>query len=260
MARTLIPFLALALLTGCDPETGRLTNAAVAPDTLAIEGTLSYRERVVLPAGATAEVSLHLEGEANGPPLADTTFTAEASVPLPFRLAVPAAAVDTARAYVLQARLASPDGRMRWATPAPVRVLTQGAPQQVEVVLYAEDVPPAAPGPEPWREARERGVSFRGVGQEPGWMVDIYGPMRTPERLVFTAAYGEDRHAFDTVIRDTDGDGNVRFQASDGEHVALEVIIIDGVCQDTMSGEVFEAAVRVYFGDETFDGCGRSLL
>jgi uncharacterized lipoprotein YbaY/uncharacterized membrane protein len=260
MARTLIPLLALALLAGCDPDASRDPAAGAAPDTLFVEGALLYRERVALPPGSTAEVAIRPEDDADAAPLADTTFATEANVPLPFRLPVPAGAVDTTRAYVLTARLASADGRMRWATPAPLAVLTRGAPAQLEVVLYAEDVPPAPPGPEPWREARERGVSFRGIGQEPGWMVDVYGPIRAPERLVFTAAYGEERHSFETVLRDTDGDGNPRLQAVDGEHVALEVIIVDGVCQDIMSGEVFEAAVRVYFGDQTFDGCGRSLL
>jgi hypothetical protein len=40
----------------------------------------------------------------------------------------------------------------------------------------------------PWVDARARGALFRGLGQEPGWHLEIH-----PERIVMVYQYGERR-------------------------------------------------------------------
>src|SRR5690349_14903137 len=46
-----------------------------------------------------------------------------------------------------------------------------------------------------WEAARDAGVDFRGVGQEPGWIMDIYGEAREGA-IVLLWDYGEHLQQF----------------------------------------------------------------
>jgi uncharacterized membrane protein len=189
--------------------------------------------------------------------VADTNLAAPRDLPIAFRMSIPAARIDTSVAHYLSARLSSRDGRLVWSSPQPVPVITRGAPREVELVLTTERRP-EAPAAEPWRQARERGVGFRAIGQEPAWMLDVYGRLLSPRRLVVNLDYGETTLQFDEVIRDEDGDGNLRYRAS-SDTVRLEAVIEDRLCHDIMSGEEFEALVSMRINDRLLTGCGRGL-
>lgn len=238
----------LMLLAGCRPQ----APAAIQQEELS--GTVTYRERVVLPADARLELGLL---DARGVTVADTSLATGREPPIPFRMQIPAARIDTAAAYYLTARLDAGRGRQVWSTPEPVPVLTRGAPREVELVLTAERRP-EAPLAEPWRHARERGVAFRAVGPEPGWVLDLYGRFLEPRRLVLRLDYGETWLQFDEVLRDEDGDGNLRFRAS-SDTLRLEAVIEDRLCYDVMSGERFEAVVSIRINERQLAGCGRGL-
>lgn len=226
---------------------------------MTISGTLTYRERVALPQGSTASIRLLPAGHPDAESVADTSFIVTGNVPIDFALRVPSTAIDTARGYVLFAELTSPGSNRQWTTPEPVPVLTQSAPSSVELWLYSAVEAPVEPtSMEPWRRAREQGTVFRGIGQEPGWNVNIFDSFDEPGRLVFTTSYGEESYTFREVLRETDGDGNPLFRAEGGGH-SISVVVVDGQCQDVMSGEHFEASVRVFFNDLTLNGCGRFL-
>lgn len=258
--RFIAPFLLIALLVpiGCSPDSPTTTND-VNEDDVVVSGTLSYRERVALPQGSTASISILPAGHPDAAPIADTSFTTTGNVPLNFALHVPAIAIDTTFGYVLVAELTSPGRDRQWATPEPVAVLTQGAPNMLELWLFSTVEAPTEPiSAEPWRRARDQGVVFRGIGQEPGWDVNIFDSFDEPGRLVFTTSYGEESYTFQTVLRETDGDGNPLFRAQGGGQ-NISVVVIDGQCQDIMSGEQFEATVQIFFNDQTLSGCGRFL-
>lgn len=105
----------------------------------------------------------------------------------------------------------------------------------------------------PWEEARRRGVTFRAIGQEPGWHLEI-GENR---HLRFVYDYGEREveapaSSAEAVI------GRITYHASaDGQE--LTVTVTELPCTDTMSGEAFERTVTVEFGGQTYRGCGRDL-
>lgn len=106
---------------------------------------------------------------------------------------------------------------------------------------------------DPWRQARLRGVDFRAVGQEPGWLAELgTGPQAW---LDLQLDYGARTLRVAATRRLADAAG-VAGEA-DGEPVELR--IRPQSCVDTMSGEAFEATVELRVGDRRLAGCGRFL-
>lgn len=105
-----------------------------------------------------------------------------------------------------------------------------------------------------WHKAKLRGVAFRAVGQEPGWLLEItngeevllvtdYGSTRTSMPYVEPVVYREERRtqyileAYNTIVE-----------------------IRGELCTDTMSGESFEVTVTIIQTDRELQGCGRALF
>lgn len=105
-----------------------------------------------------------------------------------------------------------------------------------------------------WGEARAAGVDFRAVGQEPGWLMDIYAR----GVLMIIWDYGERYAAFGIVDPTHPQEGVTRYQAS-SDGVDIVVTIRRSPCQDTMSGEAFPSTVEVVIDGRTLNGCGRSV-
>jgi membrane-bound inhibitor of C-type lysozyme len=105
----------------------------------------------------------------------------------------------------------------------------------------------------PWEEARRRGVEFRGVGQEPGWLVEI-----TPGgQILLVTGYGQQRWLFDTPDPVQTADATVYQTSANGK--VLKITLQTDYCQDTMSGEVFENVVTVELDERRLQGCGSAL-
>ncbi len=106
----------------------------------------------------------------------------------------------------------------------------------------------------PWHVARTAGVDFRALGQEPGWMLDLYA-----NRLVLNYDYGA--HLLETPLPDPTYpvEGQTRYDALTQDGRALRVTIQRYPCQDVMSGENFPARVIVTIDARTLEGCGKTL-
>ena len=101
-------------------------------------------------------------------------------------------------------------------------------------------------------DARARGVSFRGLGNEPGWVLEI-GPAG---RISWTTNYGEVRYDFDQSQRGTAA-GATTYTAQQGTN-AIKATVATERCVD--AGEVeFTHSVRVEFEGQTHRGCGQQL-
>jgi len=105
-----------------------------------------------------------------------------------------------------------------------------------------------------WGEARANGVDFRAVGQEPGWLLDIY----TAGGIKVVWDYGEGDAEFATATLTNPQEGATRYDASSGGRTIV-VTVRRYPCQDTMSGEAFPATVEVVIDGRTLNGCGRSV-
>ena len=104
-----------------------------------------------------------------------------------------------------------------------------------------------------WHKARLRGVAFRAIGQEPGWLLEI----KNGEEILLVTDYEKNRSAYPYV--DPQEDKAARqtvFQLDD----ATSVLIEGKPCTDTMSGESFETTVTVTLDDRVLQGCGRALF
>jgi len=105
-----------------------------------------------------------------------------------------------------------------------------------------------------WESARAAGVDFRAVGQEPGWLLDIY----QRDRIRFLWDYGEQLADFGLSPPTYPQEGVTRYEVySDGR--ALVVTIRRFPCQDGMSGEAYPSTVEVVIDGRTLNGCGRSV-
>jgi uncharacterized membrane protein len=96
-------------------------------------------------------------------------------------------------------------------------------------------------------------AAFRGVGQEPGWLLYVL-----PEHWIdFRYDYGEQR----VRTPDPEGtgeDGTTRYTATTETH-DINVVIGVTECHDVMSGEAYPASVVVELDGRRFTGCGETL-
>ncbi|MCG3135230.1 MAG: hypothetical protein HMLKMBBP_02741 [Planctomycetes bacterium] len=130
MTRAVLLALAAAACSSPDGAPG------AAGDDRRVRGTASYRERILLPADTELVAEVHdplLRGITDGVVARQRTVIGGAN-PASFDLTVPEAVFDPARAYELTVAVFA--GGEAWArTPAPVPVLTRGAPSEVAVEL-----------------------------------------------------------------------------------------------------------------------------
>ena len=104
----------------------------------------------------------------------------------------------------------------------------------------------------PWEAARLRGVAFRAVGQEPGWLIEI-----GPDEIEIQYDYGQSR-----VVAPFRGEGprpGDDVWAFTSEAEGLAVSLAPTACTDPMSGAEFPWTARVILGDRQLAGCGRIL-
>lgn len=106
----------------------------------------------------------------------------------------------------------------------------------------------------PWDDAKARGVTFRAIGQEPGWWVEIGSGDSPP--LHAELDYGQRKIDIASTqgISSTPGYGA---RMDDGTDVVLRTKAER--CNDGMSGEGFETSAELTVGDKVYKGCGAYL-
>ncbi|HEY3516677.1 MAG TPA: YbaY family lipoprotein [Gammaproteobacteria bacterium] len=107
------------------------------------------------------------------------------------------------------------------------------------------------PSKVPWADAKRRGAIFRGLGQEPGWFVEIFA-----DRLALVTDTGTNRTEAKHSGAVVDA-GRMTYRTAEGPEVTI--VIDRQPCADIMSGEPFEAAVTASIENRTLKGCGRFL-
>lgn len=148
------------------------------------------------------------------------------------------------RALILIAALAA-------CTPQPAK--QDGAPPAPAAETPTNDVQAALATMPTWDAARAAGVDFRAVGQEPGWIVDIYAA----DRIVALLDYGETRLEFPRSEPTSPAEGATRYEAQSNGHT-LAITIRRAPCEDAMSGQPYPSTVEVVVDGRTLNGCGRS--
>ena len=104
-----------------------------------------------------------------------------------------------------------------------------------------------------WHKAKLRGVAFRAIGQEPGWLLEI----TNGEEIFLVTDYGKNKKSFPYVEPEEDKAARKTVFPVDDR---TKVLIEGKPCTDSMSGESFEVTVTVTQGAKTLRGCGRALF
>jgi membrane-bound inhibitor of C-type lysozyme len=102
-------------------------------------------------------------------------------------------------------------------------------------------------------DARARGVVYRALGNEPGWILEI-GPA---SKLTWTTNFGQDRYDFEQAEATATTDGASVYSAQK-DAVSLKATIRAERCVD--DGDVeYDHVVTVESGGQTYHGCGTRL-
>ena len=126
-----------------------------------------------------------------------------------------------------------------------------------DAAVDTADATTEAPPATPWEAARAAGIEFRGMGQEPGWTVEVDESVF----IRYSGDYAETQIETGPPRKVTIG-GAVTYHGDyevNGEALELKVALREAPCQDSMSGESFTHEVTVTLGDGTeVRGCGRA--
>ena len=146
-SRRLALIAALAMcVAGCSGQSHD-NNRTPAKTGAAVSGSVSYRERMALPADAVVTVSLVdvAPPASSNPIVTETTIrTTGRQVPILFELAYDPTRIDADRAYVVKAMIRSGD-QVLFATATETPVITQGNPSRVDLWL-SRPAPAETPG------------------------------------------------------------------------------------------------------------------
>ncbi|HUP00228.1 MAG TPA: YbaY family lipoprotein [Gemmatimonadota bacterium] len=242
-------------------------------DSSEIQGTITYRERIMLPAGSKVVVQLISTARDadsatdSASPIAEIDFRTEGEqVPLPFTVKYDPESIGDEAALAIRARIET-FGTVLFETPSPqfLRGLSGvGQEPSVPVEIMLSQRSQGTPAEESategddsgagvWEDARLRGVDFRGLGQEPGWTLEI----DEEKSILFVGDYGAVRREVPAV--EPTVEGTVTTYDVTTESGRLTVVIEDAPCRDVMSGEPFDATVAVVLDGRLLMGCGRPL-
>jgi len=104
-----------------------------------------------------------------------------------------------------------------------------------------------------WHRAKLRGVAFRAIGQEPGWLLEI----TDGTEIMLSTDYGQHAGNYPYIEPVVYQDQRRTRYVIDGQNIEIE--IRGQPCQDVMSGEEFAVSVTITLADRELNGCGRAL-
>lgn len=142
------------------------------------------------------------------------------------------------------ARYADATGNEFWTKGGEGRLNLQGQPGRT--CVRSDDAA------SPWDAAAARGIRFRAVGNEPGWLVEVGGG-KTPQ-LRAQLDYGQ--RMLDIAATEASPD---HYRGTTDDGAAVDLSVQRRSCQDVMSGESFPATAVLRVGTNEYRGCGRHL-
>jgi len=104
-----------------------------------------------------------------------------------------------------------------------------------------------------WHKAKLRGVAFRAIGQEPGWLLEI----TDGTEIMLSTDYGQNVNNYPYVDPVVYQEQRKTLYVIDGENIEIE--FRGEPCRNVMSGEEFVVSVTIKLADKDLKGCGRAL-
>lgn len=127
---------------------------------------------------------------------------------------------------------------------------TDTAPSPAATPSDTASAAPAPPSTAAPPGAVSKNTGFRATGNEPGWMAQVTAD--ASPSLHAEVDYGERKFDISPVSQVADGWSG---KSADGTAIVLK--FERRTCQDSMSGQAFEAAATLTVGDRSYQGCGK---
>ena len=105
-----------------------------------------------------------------------------------------------------------------------------------------------------FERAKHKGVAFRAIGNEPGWILEI----TSDKEVLFLTNLGQDRTHFEVIEKFSDYNSTEYEMRS--QYNVLYIRIENRRCQDTMVDRVYESTVYINFDGVNMTGCGKALF
>jgi putative lipoprotein len=106
-----------------------------------------------------------------------------------------------------------------------------------------------------WEAAKLRGISYRALGQEPPWLLEI--DRDNGFMLVTGYASNSYRFPYSDPVSDTQQRSSRFISQENGEQIVITLTA--ETCHDSMSGEAFSGRVEIDWRGQRLRGCGRAL-
>lgn len=139
-----LPVAAVACETAPGPSGGTLEIPSGREPDAAVSGSVTYRERIALTAGARLVVSLYdvsLQDTA-APLIARQTIENAGQVPIAFKVEYSRDDINARNTYAIQASIIESDGRLAFTNDTAYDVITGGNPSKVDMLLILVEPPP----------------------------------------------------------------------------------------------------------------------
>ena len=139
----------------------------------AVEGTVTYRERIALTPDAKLIIELRdvSLADAPAPLISSMTISDPGQAPIHFRLEYNKADIAPRNTYSVSATIFESDGRMAFTNDTAYEVITRGNPNRVDMLLVMVQPPPGETGEEngdtAWVEVPARVISANLIPNEP---------------------------------------------------------------------------------------------
>ncbi|MEX2125276.1 MAG: YbaY family lipoprotein [Woeseia sp.] len=218
-----------------------------------ITGSLTYRERIALPPGSIARVTLSdiSRADAAAPVIVETSVElGNRQVPVPFELTVPGDDLEPGSRYAVRGEIRDADGRLIWTTDTANSIDADEMSIDLGTLLLVRapsDTGNVAPG-----SADES--LFTARGNEPGWLLTI-----DAQNMTLKWNYGDDETVVPVPEPSPSGaSGDGRSYVSVTEAQDLRVDVVDRICRDSMTGMPHPNGVTVSIDGQTLQGCGGS--
>ena len=153
------------------------TSVSRAGTNASVTGTVTYRERLTLTAGATLAVVLRdvSYADAAAPLIASHTITNPGHVPIQFKVDYNQDDIAPRNTYSVSARIIESDGRLAFTNDTVYDVITRGNPNRVDMLLVLVQPPSGAQ----W-EGKDEGADWRTWVEVP---VPVIGASLLPNEL-----------------------------------------------------------------------------
>jgi putative lipoprotein len=172
---TLLASVALASMTvACATTPGQYPSQNATSEHV-ISGQLTYRERIALPPGSTATVTISDTSRMDVPAIVldeAVMNLGTSQVPVPFNLTVDDRDIDQRGVYTLRATIRSPAGELFWTTDTSYPVNLYGPYTDVGTVVLVSGAPGGAyPSPYPNNPYPNQPGAYTGL-TGPEWIVE----------------------------------------------------------------------------------------